>query len=453
MYKVKLQELCHKKSWSLPEYETTREGPPHNPRFTSTVTVNSIPFTTVSPSRSVKLSQNDAAMIAFNHFSQLNPISSSSSSPFLPNLSSFPQPHLSTSSFSPGSPVARPQVHDMLPTNRDLQNLLPTNRDLQPKSEVACPTSQISSTVTDGVKAQDTKSIIHLYKNQLQNYAQKRNLNLPEYSSEWEGPPHAMRFRCKVTIDGQTFECPKFYSTLKDAEHAAAEFAFMSLSPSGVQEDDIVVYKNLLQELVQKEGFHLPVYSTNKSGEAHKPTFTSQVEVEGEVFTGQEAKSKKQAEMSAAKVAYTILKERKGESEPSSSVPLSARQGQASYFPSDHSESNVITDLQHDADPKSLVRLGLVTCNQPNKDKQNMFSQSSKELLGMKHQEQELDSTSQSTSQNNPTKGPQLTLSPTSCVASLADAPTNSSSSSWNTCGQKRLSIPTTGKGKGKKKK
>lgn len=57
-----------------------------------------------------------------------------------------------------GSPVARPQVHDMLPTNRDLQNLLPTNRDLQPKSEVACPTSQISSTVTDGVKAQDTKS-------------------------------------------------------------------------------------------------------------------------------------------------------------------------------------------------------------------------------------------------------------------------------------------------------
>lgn len=78
--------------------------------------------------------------------------------------------------------------------------------------------------------------IIHLYKNQLQNYAQKRNLNLPEYSSEWEGPPHAMRFRCKVTIDGQTFECPKFYSTLKDAEHAAAEFAFMSLSPSGVQE-------------------------------------------------------------------------------------------------------------------------------------------------------------------------------------------------------------------------
>lgn len=42
------------------------------------------------------------------------------------------------------------------------------------------------------------------------------------------------------------------------------------------------------------------------------PIFVSQVEVEGELFTGEEAKSKKQAEMSAAKVAYMALKECKG---------------------------------------------------------------------------------------------------------------------------------------------
>ncbi|CAL5206498.1 unnamed protein product [Lathyrus oleraceus] len=88
--------------------------------------------------------------------------------------------------------------------------------------------------------------MIHLYKNQLQNYAQKRNLSLPEYAPEWEGPPHAMRFGCKVTIDGHTFQSHKFYSSLKEAEHAAAEIAFKSLSPNGVQEDDIGVYKNLL---------------------------------------------------------------------------------------------------------------------------------------------------------------------------------------------------------------
>ena len=54
----------------------------------------------------------------------------------------------------------------------------------------------------------------------------------------------------------------------------------------------------------------MPTYSTNKSGEAHVPTFISTVEIEGEIFTGQGAKTKKQAEMSAAKTAYTALKQR-----------------------------------------------------------------------------------------------------------------------------------------------
>lgn len=71
------------------------------------------------------------------------------------------------------------------------------------------------------------------------------------------------------------------------------------------------LYKNLLQELVQKEGFCLPVYDTNRSGETHVPIFVSTVEIDGEIFKGQEARTKKQAEMSAAKVAYTTLKERK----------------------------------------------------------------------------------------------------------------------------------------------
>ncbi|XP_058722651.1 double-stranded RNA-binding protein 4-like isoform X3 [Vicia villosa] len=312
MYKNKLQELCQKKAWSLPSYDTTRDGPPHNPVFTTKVTVNSIPFTSSTPLRTLKLSQNDAAMIAFNHFSEQNPIAS----PFLPNLASFPQPSFpaplnaavsQVGHAGSGSPVRSPGVGD----------ILPTNRVLQPSSELpACQTAQINSTVAtvaDVPDEQDLKFMVHLYKNQLHTYAQKRGLRLPEYAPQWEGPPHAKRFRCKVTIDGQTFQSPKFYPTVKEAEHAAAEIAFKSLSPNGVQEDELVVYKNLLQELVQKEGFRLPVYNTNKSGEAHKPTFISQVEVEGAVFTGQESKSKKQAEMAAAKVAYTTLKKRKEE--------------------------------------------------------------------------------------------------------------------------------------------
>ncbi|RDY01440.1 Double-stranded RNA-binding protein 4, partial [Mucuna pruriens] len=138
---------------------------------------------------------------------------------------------------------------------------------------------------------------------------------------------------------------------------------------SGASYGHAGLYKNLLQELAQKEGFRLPIYSTDKSGEAHMPIFVSQVEVEGELFTGQEAKSKKQAEMSAAKVAYMALKEGKGKSDQRSLFPLSVHQGQTHEFSSDGSEANVITGLQHHANPKSPVSPGLVNQNQPNKDK------------------------------------------------------------------------------------
>ncbi|XP_027924994.1 double-stranded RNA-binding protein 1-like isoform X3 [Vigna unguiculata] len=313
MYKTKVQELCQRRSWPLPTYDTTREGPDHDPRFTSTVTVNGASFQTPSPTRNSKSAQNDAAMLAFHHFS---PPSSSPSplpsppSPSFPEhslsisaLSSFPQPSLCNS--SSGAPDPKSVVDDVH---------LPTNGLLQLKFEEVCQISQISNplaAVRDTITLEDQKNMLHLYKNQLQSFVQKKNLGLPVYSSECEGPPHATRFKCKVTIDGHTYGSDKFYSTVKDAEHAAAEAALMSLSPGGVEEGHAGLYKNLLQELAQKEGFRLPIYTTNKNGEAHMPIFVSQVEVEGALFTGQKAKSKKQAEMSAAKVAYMALKEHK----------------------------------------------------------------------------------------------------------------------------------------------
>ncbi|XP_020221439.1 double-stranded RNA-binding protein 1 [Cajanus cajan] len=401
MYKTKVQELCQRRSWPLPTYTNTREGPDHNPRFTSTVTVNGVSFHTPSATRNAKQAQNDAAMLAFLHFSPPSPSPSplpspspsslplpspspsslplpSPSLPFhqdtlcFSSLSSFPQPSLCASSSGPSD--AGSAVDDVLPTSGVLQR----------KLEPACQTSQISGAVTvtpvrDTLTVDDKKNVLHLYKNQLQSYLQKRNLGLPVYSSEWEGPPHAMRFKCKVTVGGQTYESDKFYSTLKDAEHAAAEVALKSLSPGGVEEGHAGLYKNLLQELAQKEGFRLPIYTTNRSGEAHMPIFESQVEVEGELYTGQEAKSKKQAELSAAKVAYMALKERKGKSDQRSLFPLSVHQGEThdpkspvspgfvnQNQPNKDKEANIITGLQHQTNPKSPVSPGLV--NQPSKD-------------------------------------------------------------------------------------
>ncbi|KAF3653502.1 Double-stranded RNA-binding protein 4 [Capsicum annuum] len=151
--------------------------------------------------------------------------------------------------------------------------------------------------------------MLHLYKNRLQHYAQKQNLTLPVYSSVLDGPPHTRRFRSKVTVDGETYETQEFFSTLKEAEHAAAKVAFESLALNDIQEDE-GLYKTLLQELAQKEGFLFPVYDTARTGPPHAPIFRSMVEVGGGTFQGQEAKTKKQAEMNAAKVAYNALVKR-----------------------------------------------------------------------------------------------------------------------------------------------
>ncbi|KAA8518385.1 hypothetical protein F0562_015732 [Nyssa sinensis] len=167
-----------------------------------------------------------------------------------------------------------------------------------------------------GVKDDENSAVVqHYYKNRLQKYAQKSNLSLPVYSCERQGPPHASRFKCKVMIDGQTYESLEFFSTVREAEHAAAKIACESLLQSEVQ-DDSSLYKNFLQELAQKKGFSLPSYDTTVSGPPHIPNFVSTVEIGGQLFQGQEAKNKKQAEMNAAKVAYIGLQECKASGGP-----------------------------------------------------------------------------------------------------------------------------------------
>ncbi|XP_020421298.1 double-stranded RNA-binding protein 1-like [Prunus persica] len=220
MYKSKLQELCHGKKWGLPRYTTMKDGPDHNPAFKASVSVNGFSFDSPAACKSSKKAQNQAAMLAFLHFT----------SP--------------PSSFSSVEPT--------------------------------------------------------------------------------------------VTADHEhTIESKEFFNTLKGPEHAAANAVSMSSSQDGAQTSAsslnfLVIYlslfggcqneqylmvesghcKNLLQELAQREGFYMPQYKTARSGASHLPTFSSTVEVEGEEFYGKAGKSKKQAELSAAKVAYIALKER-----------------------------------------------------------------------------------------------------------------------------------------------
>lgn len=71
-------------------------------------------------------------------------------------------------------------------------------------------------------------------------------------------------------------------------------------------------YKILLQELIDDGEEHfMPKYTTIVGSKLGLQTFSSTVEVGGEVFQGGMAKTKELAEISAAKAAYTVFMERK----------------------------------------------------------------------------------------------------------------------------------------------
>ncbi|XP_010243729.1 PREDICTED: double-stranded RNA-binding protein 1-like [Nelumbo nucifera] len=286
MHKSKLQELCQRKTWSLPKYTWTKEGPDHNPCFKASVFVNGISFDTSNSSRSSKEAQNEAAKIALDYFC----------------TSARPPPD---DNQSVGDSTSNPSVSAGYSSARtELQSNSGIGGRLSPKNSI---TGGNMLSVKNDKEFGDMQ---HLYKNQLQSYAQRKSTALPTYSYVNEGLPHDPRFKAKVTINGQIFESPGVFCTVKEAENAAAGAACASLSLDDIQLDEYGIYKNLLQELMQKEGFSMPIYNTTRSGASHLPTFFSSVEIEKEIFQGEAAKTKKQAEMNAAKVAYFVLKER-----------------------------------------------------------------------------------------------------------------------------------------------
>ncbi|KAG6736460.1 hypothetical protein POTOM_060768 [Populus tomentosa] len=271
MYKSKLQQLSQQRGWGIPTYDITKDGREHSPHFYATVNVDATLFSTPYPSYSTKKAQNDAAKLAYDYFSDHSRASSS-------------------------SPL------DGCPGGSAGENTRPS-----PGGQSVQDANQTPLSNEAGAVAKNDESfggMLHLFKNRLQTYAQKRNFSLPVYSCEREGPPHAIRFKCNVTVNGKTYESREYFPTLNKAENAAAKAALMSLLPNGVEEDESG-YKNLLQDMAQREGFGLPTYCTEKSGESHAPTFISTVKIDGRSFTGKEARTKKQAEMSAAKTAYT----------------------------------------------------------------------------------------------------------------------------------------------------
>ncbi|KAM0862049.1 hypothetical protein ACQ4PT_045504 [Festuca glaucescens] len=154
----------------------------------------------------------------------------------------------------------------------------------------------------------------YVFKSRLQEYAQKAGLMAPEYQTLKEGPSHEPIFRSTVLINNTKYESlPGFFSR-KAAEQSAAEVALMEIGKSAavatnasipaVQETGLC--KNLLQEYAQKMNYAIPSYICIKQTSG-VGSFICTVEIGGIHYIGATARTKKEAEIKAARTALLAI--------------------------------------------------------------------------------------------------------------------------------------------------
>ncbi|KAH0724564.1 hypothetical protein KY284_000429 [Solanum tuberosum] len=335
MYKSKLQELCHSKKWALPQYCCMRDGSDHNPKFKASVIVNGINFDSLPLRKSSKEAHNEAAKFAFLHFTN-------GLSYMLFRLFK----NVATSVLDPPKKIRHAPVgifeefeqrsvhiealfvqlcHIASPKSRIKEKgLTKIDASLQDKSTSEIKQGGSLLTIEDSGLTKTEETCQHLkdhlntseikqeesyyqYKTKLQMYAKRKNLGVPVYRNKRMSSAQGLYFEATVTVAGELFKSPRAYKTAEEAEESVAQYALMKLITVALEKSNTGSYKSFLQELAQQEEICLPRYKTIRAGEPHNLTFFSSVEIEAEIFNGDGAKSKKQAEENAAKVAYTAL--------------------------------------------------------------------------------------------------------------------------------------------------
>ncbi|KAK6802669.1 hypothetical protein RDI58_000452 [Solanum bulbocastanum] len=285
MYKSKLQELCQSKKWALPEYCYMRDGADHNPKFKASVVVNGINFDSLPLRKSSKEAHNEAAMFAFLHF----------------NGGSLPTTEDIVLTKVDGECE---NLQDRSTSEIKQGGSLPCIEDSGlTKTEEACQHLKDHFSTSEIMQEESH----YQYKTKLQMYAKRKNLGVPVYCNKKTSSAQGLYFEATVTVAGELFKSPGAYKSSEEAEESVAQFALMKLVTVALEKSNTGSYKSFLQELAQQEEVCLPRYKTIRDGEPHNLTYFSSVEIEAEIFNGDGAKSKKQAEENAAKVAYTAL--------------------------------------------------------------------------------------------------------------------------------------------------
>ncbi|XP_078435580.1 double-stranded RNA-binding protein 8-like [Wolffia australiana] len=150
-----------------------------------------------------------------------------------------------------------------------------------------------------------------VFKSRLQEYAQKTGALTPDYETVKEGPSHEPVFRSTVIINGVRYESLPGFFNRKAAEQSAAEVALIELEKSGKLAEFMPTHesglcKNLLQEYSQKMNYAIPIYTCNTKN-AETQTVTCTVEIGGIKYVGAAARTKKEAEIKAARTALLAI--------------------------------------------------------------------------------------------------------------------------------------------------
>ncbi|TYI82648.1 hypothetical protein E1A91_D05G235400v1 [Gossypium mustelinum] len=155
----------------------------------------------------------------------------------------------------------------------------------------------------------------YVFKSQLQEYAQKAGLPTPVYETIKEGPSHEPSFRSTVIVNNVRYDSLPGFFNRKAAEHSAAEVALMELFKTGEINESVSqpvhetgLCKNLLQEYAQKMNYAMPVYQCQKEEALGRlSSYSCTVEIGGIRYVGAAAKTKKEAEIKAARIALLAI--------------------------------------------------------------------------------------------------------------------------------------------------
>ncbi|KAL5777392.1 hypothetical protein ACOSP7_010318 [Xanthoceras sorbifolium] len=159
----------------------------------------------------------------------------------------------------------------------------------------------------------------YVFKSRLQEYAQKVGLPTPVYETTKEGLSHEPSFRSQVTVNDITYKSLPGFFNRKAAEQSAAEVALMELAKCGEVKEHISqpihetgLCKNLVQEYAQKMNYAIPIYQCQKveatDNEPGRLTrFCCTVEIGGMRYIGGAARTKKEAEIKAARTALLAI--------------------------------------------------------------------------------------------------------------------------------------------------